>query len=158
VPRTASYPFRSEAARAEFEAHYDERARAWPVPSEARFIDTPSGRTFVRASGSPSAPPLILLPGARVVRLFALRPPPWPRVLADRQWQELRMPCLFVVGANEKIYSARAAVRRLGRVAPRVKTEIIAGAGHDLTLVQPELVTKRVVAFLAEQEGAGAGS
>ena len=51
---------------------------------------------------------------------------------------------------NEKIYSAKAAVRRLNRVAPQVKTEIIPGAGHDLTIVQADLVARKVVAFLGE--------
>ena len=59
------------------------------------------------------------------------------------------MPCLFLVGENEKMYSARAAVRRLSRVAPQVKAQIISGAGHDLTIVHPRLVTEKVLGFLA---------
>ena len=88
------------------------------------------------------------------VRAFALRPPPWPRVLNDEAWRSFSVPCLFLVGENEKLYSARAAVRRLSRVAPQVKAEIIPGAGHDLTLVQADLVFGRVLDFLAEREGA----
>lgn len=89
----------------------------------------------------------------RVARVFALPPPPWPLVLADKEWQGIRVPCLFLAGENEKIYSAEAAVRRLHRVAPQVKAEIIPGAGHDLTVVYPDLVTGKVLEFLGEQEG-----
>jgi pimeloyl-ACP methyl ester carboxylesterase len=42
-------------------------------------------------------------------------------------------------------------VRRLKRVAPQVKAEIIPGCGHDLTMVQADLVARKVLAFLGEQ-------
>jgi pimeloyl-ACP methyl ester carboxylesterase len=88
------------------------------------------------------------------VRCVAMRPPPWPRVLDDDAWRGFSVPCLFLVGENEKIYSARAAVRRLSRVAPQVKTEILPGAGHDLGLVHPELIGRRVLEFLGGPGGA----
>lgn len=64
-----------------------------------------------------------------------------------KAWQ---VPCLFLVGEHEKIYSPRAALRRLSRVAPLVKAEIVPGTGHDLTLVQPDLVARKVLDFLNE--------
>jgi pimeloyl-ACP methyl ester carboxylesterase len=64
------HPFRSEQARAEYLAFYEERARAWPVASETMLVDTPSGRTFVRASGRSTDPPLVLLHGARGTSLM----------------------------------------------------------------------------------------
>jgi pimeloyl-ACP methyl ester carboxylesterase len=305
MTRPSFYPFRSEQAKAEYEAYCRERAKAWPVASETMVLDTPSGTTLVRASGRATDPPLVLLHGARVSslmwidmiaalsarhrtyapdiigdagfsvsrrkiskseefvnwldeiltelvpegqlslmgislggsiaaqyalrfpgrlrsvvllapagtvlpfalgffvrftllslpipglggsplrrtchwlfedavrgddacrarvelamdeaqragRVFALPPPPWPSVFSDKAWQDFRVPCLFLVGENEKIYSAQAAVRRLTRVAPQVKTEIIPGAGHDLTVVHPDLVTRKVLEFLGEREG-----
>ena len=87
----------------------------------------------------------------KVWHLFALPRPPWPNVLDDKAWQGFRVPCLFLVGENEKIYSAQAAVRRLSRVAPQVKAEIIPGAGHDLTMAQVELVIRKVLEFLGER-------
>lgn len=87
-------------------------------------------------------------------RLFALRRPLWPTVIDDKGWQGFRAPCLFMVGEHEKIYSAQAAVARLTRVAPQVRTEIIPGAGHDLTLVKADLVAKKVLEFLGERTGA----
>lgn len=55
--------FRSKAAEERYLAVYDARAARWPVPSEARLVETSYGRTFVRSSGPPDAPPLVLLPG-----------------------------------------------------------------------------------------------
>jgi pimeloyl-ACP methyl ester carboxylesterase len=298
------YPFKSGQAKAEYEAFCLDRAKAWPIPSETILLDTPSGKTFVRASGRITDPPLVLLPGARsgslmwlhnisalsanyrtyaldtmgdvgfslnrgdiskpdalvnwldevfkvlvpdgplslmgisyggwlagqyalrfpgrlrnvvllapggtvlpisfafivrmsllslpvgeplrrtlrwlfrdavrgstacqvlveeaiadvqlAVRLFALPRPPWPTVIDDKAWQDFGVPCLFLVGENEKIYSARAAVRRLKRLAPQVKAEIIPGCGHDLTIVQADLVVSKVLAFLGERAGAAA--
>ncbi len=60
------------------------------------------------------------------------------------------MPCLFKVGEHERIYSPAAALRRLRRVAPIVEADIVPGAGHDLTFVQPDLVARRVLEFLDE--------
>lgn len=62
---SAFHPYRSTAAKAEYEALYAERAQAWPVPAETRTLDTPTGLTHVRVSGPPDAPPLVLLHGAR---------------------------------------------------------------------------------------------
>jgi len=310
MTRQSFYPFRSERAKIEYEAYYLERAKAWPVASETMLLDTPSGTTLVRASGSVTHPPLVLLPAVRTsslmwsysiaklsanhrtyaldilgdaglsvsrceilkpedlarwldeiltvlvpqgpvslmgisyggwlagqyalrfpgrlrslvllapggivlpisfaflvrvtlhslpvpglrggplrrvlrwlspdaargddacrarveqtitdvqmaVRHFALPRPDWPTIFDDKDWQGLSVPCLFLIGEKEKIYSAKAAVRRLNRVAPQVKAEIIPGAGHGLTLVQPDLIAGRVLAFLAEQEGVAAPS
>jgi pimeloyl-ACP methyl ester carboxylesterase len=91
-------------------------------------------------------------------RLFALPRPPWPDVIDDKGWQGLSVPCLFLVGENEKIYSAQAAVGRLKRVAPQVKAEVILGAGHDLTIVQGDLVVRKVLAFLGEQTSVAAAA
>ena len=304
--RQSFYPFKSEQAKAEYEAFCVERAKAWPLPHESRLIETASGQTFVRVSGRIADPPLVLLPGGRsgslmwihniaalsahyrtyaldtlgdagfsvnrcditkpedlinwldevltvlvpegsfnlmgisyggwlagqyalrlparvrnvvllapactvlpisfafvarmgllsipvgrplgrmlrwlfrdavrsggacralaeeaiadvelAVRLFTLPRPPWPTVIDDKAWQNFRVPCLFLVGENEKIYSARAAVRKLNRVAPQVKAEIIPGAGHDLTMVQAELVIRKALEFLGERAGEAAAA
>jgi pimeloyl-ACP methyl ester carboxylesterase len=87
-----------------------------------------------------------------VVRAFALPPPPWPPVFTDKEWQSFRVPCLSLIGENEKMYSAAAAVRRLHRVAPQVQAQIISGAGHDLIMVKPDLVTRKVLEFLGQVE------
>jgi pimeloyl-ACP methyl ester carboxylesterase len=300
------HPFASDQARQDFLAFYGENAKRWPVPSETRVVDTPSGQTFVRLSGRPGDPPLVLLPGARgsslmwiqniaalsrqhrtyaldlitdiglsrprrefgtpeayvawldevfdvlfpegrfdllgisyggwVASLYASRRPErlrklvllapggavrrlswsfflsvvllsihlpgrrerrggdrvrrvirwlfadtlrsagadreaveqeiydlvmcgrflarprliWPTVFDDEEWRAFRVPTLFLVGENEKIYSPKAVVARLNRLAPAIRTEIIPGAGHDLTMVTAGLVDERILAFLAD--------
>lgn len=62
---TGVYPFRSALAKAEYQALYAERERGWPVAAETHLVDTPAGQTFVRVSGRPTDPPLVLLPGSR---------------------------------------------------------------------------------------------
>jgi len=72
-----------------------------------------------------------------------------PSVLTDAEWQRITAPVLFLVGEHEKIYPAERAVERLGRVAPHVQTEILPGAGHDLSVVRAELVNQKILEFLA---------
>jgi pimeloyl-ACP methyl ester carboxylesterase len=71
-----------------------------------------------------------------------------PTVLTDEEWQSIRVPTLYIVGENEKIYSAEEAVARLNRIAPGIRTEVIPGAGHDLTIVKTEMVDNKILAFL----------
>jgi hypothetical protein len=52
-----------------------------------------------------------------------------------------------MVGENEKSYAAADAVARLARVAPQIKTEVIANAGHDLTFSQTRVVNEKLIAF-----------
>ncbi len=83
-------------------------------------------------------------------RFSALSWMTWPTVINDEAWRGFSVPGLFPVRENEKVYSAKAAVMRLKRLAPRIRTEVIPGAGHDLTLVQPDLSAERILAFLDE--------
>jgi len=92
----------------------------------------------------------------RAFRAFALPRPPWPATFGDEEWKAFRVPCLFLVGEHEKIYSAEAAVRRLRRIAPRVQTEILPGVGHDLTIVSPDLVAEKILGFLSARDARGA--
>ncbi len=82
------------------------------------------------------------------LKCFRFRMPVAPSVLTDNELQRIKVPTLFLVGENEKIYSAKKAVERLNTVAPQIQTEIILNAGHDLTVVQTELVNKMVLDFL----------
>jgi pimeloyl-ACP methyl ester carboxylesterase len=71
-----------------------------------------------------------------------------PTVLEDSDWKRLKVPTLYLVGENEKIYSAREAVQRLAAVAPQVEVAVIPRAGHDLTIVQAERVNGTILEFL----------
>ncbi len=79
---------------------------------------------------------------------------PFPPVLTDAEWAGIKVPTLFLVGEHETIYDPVKAVRRLNRVAPQIKTEMIPGAGHDLTFVQAEMVNLMMVEFLQQNVAA----
>ena len=74
-----------------------------------------------------------------------------PTVLTDDEWRRIRVPVLYLVGENEKIYDAREALARLSDVAPRVEADVIPDAGHDLTIVQADLVNQKALDFLCER-------
>ncbi|NIM17671.1 MAG: alpha/beta fold hydrolase [Candidatus Aminicenantes bacterium] len=74
-----------------------------------------------------------------------------PTVLTDKDWQNLKVPTLFLVGENEVTYSAQKAIRHLNKVAPKVKTLITPDAGHDLAIVKPEWISNEVLKFLTNQ-------
>jgi len=74
-----------------------------------------------------------------------------PTLLTDEELKSIKVPTLFMVGENEKIYSAGKALARLKSVAPQIRTELIPKAGHDLTLVQAEIVNSKILEFLKEQ-------
>jgi len=296
--KSSFHPFRSAQAKAEYQALYIKRAKEWPVASETKLIETPSGQTFVRVSGHITNPPLVLLPGSKgtsltwipniaalsshyrtyaldsiydfglsvshrnikkpddlitwlheiltvinpegsvnllglsyggwLVSQYALHFPervhkivlldpaatvlpvsfslifrallsviplpgfrqqfyywllrdtvqsgkigqtyvdeavadwavaehcfaPLPMVAAsvlnDKSLSDFLVPCLVLIGENEKVYSALKAVQRLNRVAPQIKTEIINDAGHDAWVVKADVVTRKVLDFLNE--------
>jgi pimeloyl-ACP methyl ester carboxylesterase len=82
------------------------------------------------------------------MRSFAPRRMLIPTVFSDTELQGIKLPILYLVGEHEKMYPARKALERLHRVAPQIKTEIIPGAGHDLTIVQAEMLNRKVLDFL----------
>jgi pimeloyl-ACP methyl ester carboxylesterase len=84
------------------------------------------------------------------LRSFKAKPMVKPTVLTDEELQSIKVPVLFLVGENEKIYPAEKAVQRLNAVAPQIETEVIAGAGHDLAFVQAEMVNRKILEFLKQ--------
>ena len=84
------------------------------------------------------------------LKCFKFRMPVTPSVLEDDELQRLTVPTLFLVGEHEKLYSAQKAVNRLNTVGLKIETEIIPNAGHDLTIVQAELVNKKILGFLKQ--------
>lgn len=71
-----------------------------------------------------------------------------PRVLEDDELNNIQVPGLFIVGENDKTYSAQEALERINMAAPMIKTEIIPKAGHDLMLSQNDMVIRKVLDFL----------
>lgn len=84
------------------------------------------------------------------LRSFKAKPMVNPTVLTDVELQSIKVPVLFLVGENEKIYSAEEAVQRLNAVAPQIETVIIPDAGHDLAFAQAEMVNRKVLEFLKQ--------
>jgi pimeloyl-ACP methyl ester carboxylesterase len=70
--------------------------------------------------------------------------------LNDEELRSIKVPTLFLVGENEVLYSAHEAVQRLNKVAPQIHTAVIPNAGHDLLLVQTEMVNQKIVEFLVQ--------
>lgn len=73
---------------------------------------------------------------------------PDPTVLKDNELQGIKVPALYLVGENEKIYSAEKATQRLNEVSPQIKTEIIPNASHDLNASQAYVVNEKILKFL----------
>lgn len=73
-----------------------------------------------------------------------------PTRLTDANWRDLQVPTLFLVGENDRTYSAQRAVRRLRRVAPKVAAKIAPNTDHYITLVNPDWVVQHTLRFLQE--------
>ncbi len=84
-------------------------------------------------------------------RCFRSLPAAPATVLADQAWASLKVPSLYLVGENEKVYPASKAMQRLSRVAPQIKTRLIPKAGHDLWVAQADIVTRAILDFLDEK-------
>ena len=84
------------------------------------------------------------------MRSFKPKMPASPTVLTDEQWQNLKVPILYMVGENEVIYSVSAeeVVSRLNSEVPQIETELIPNAGHGFTSLQADIVNQKVLAFL----------
>ena len=84
------------------------------------------------------------------LRSFKSKRPVMPTILTDDELRTLPDTILYMVGENEKLNSARDAVRRLNRVAPHIATELVANAGHDLTISKMAEVNTKVLEFLGK--------
>lgn len=79
---------------------------------------------------------------------FKFKKPVDPTVLTDSELQNLKVPLLYMVGANETMYNADSAINRLKKVAPEIETELISGTGHDLMFTHTDMVNQRLLMFL----------
>jgi pimeloyl-ACP methyl ester carboxylesterase len=73
-----------------------------------------------------------------------------PRMLSDAELTSIAVPLLYVAGEREQMCSVQAAVSRLNSVVPRVETQIIEGAGHELPMGEPDAVSSHVLRFLGK--------
>ncbi len=110
---------------------------AWSLADLARSGD--AGRTTVMAWADE---------GLLARRCFEPRSAVPPAVLADEELRRIGVPALCLVGEHEKSYSGPAAIARLNAVAPQIATQLVPNAGHDLAVVQADLVNRLVLEFL----------
>lgn len=71
-----------------------------------------------------------------------------PTRLTDAEWKALRVPTLFLIGENDRTYSAERAVRRLRQVAPMVEAKIAPNTDHYISLMNPDWVVRNMLQFL----------
>ena len=81
------------------------------------------------------------------LKCFKMKMAVTPTVLSDTELSSFQIPVMFLVGENEKIYPAGAALERLKNKAPGIRAELIGGAGHDLTIVKAEEVNRLLIDF-----------
>jgi hypothetical protein len=62
----------------------------------------------------------------------------------------MRMPVLFLMGKNEVLYDAAAAVARAGRLVPDFQGELIPHCSHDMCASRYRIVDALVLEFLAK--------
>jgi pimeloyl-ACP methyl ester carboxylesterase len=86
------------------------------------------------------------------VRSFKSSSIVYPNVFSDQELQGLALPMLFLVGENEKIYSPNMVLERLHKVAPHIQTQLIKGAGHDLSMVKAKQVNELILKFLSRDK------
>lgn len=75
-----------------------------------------------------------------------------PTRLSDEDWRKLLVPTLFLIGENDRTYSAHHAVDRLQKVAPMVDARIAPDTDHYITLMNPEWVVRNTLQFLNESK------
>lgn len=73
----------------------------------------------------------------------------FPTELDDATLARIVCPSLVLLGGHEKIYDSERAATRARRALRSAEVAILEGAGHLLGMQQPELVNRRLSAFLA---------
>lgn len=86
------------------------------------------------------------------VRSFKAKRMVNPSVLTNEELRSIKVPTLFMVGENEKIYSPQKVLERLNRVSPQIQTKLIVNAGHDLTMVQADIVNNLIIEFINQSQ------
>jgi pimeloyl-ACP methyl ester carboxylesterase len=126
-----------------------------PEPAERDHDQGPQwGPEHLYPAGTfePGRLPLGRVPAAERVALASLSG--WPELLR-RIGPDVRVPLRFTYGSDERLWkhddASLAELRSLFPASPSVSTEVIHGAGHNITLslVAPEF-HRRVVAFAEE--------
>lgn len=71
------------------------------------------------------------------------------RPFSDDQIQNLKMPILLLIGDQDMINSSKS-IERAEENIRNIRTHVIQGAGHFLSIDKPEIVNQRLIEFLAD--------
>ena len=77
----------------------------------------------------------------------------FPSELSDTDLSAITCPTLLLVGDQEMIYDADAAIERAMRLIPTIEAEIVPGVGHLLGMQRPDIVNARIRTFLGDRVG-----
>jgi len=83
------------------------------------------------------------------LQYFRMPPTVLPLVYQDDEIRSVSAPTLLLIGRQEALYDAAAAVSRAKRLMPAVQAELISHGSHDLPVSLAAAVNQRVVAFIA---------
>lgn len=104
-------------------------------------------------SSTPDAPadPVVDLIALSMLTMRPLRRVIVPTVLTDDELRRITMPVTVLVGEREVIYRGgpKAALARAQRFIPNVRTQLLPGANHMLTLDCPEALITEIAGALA---------
>lgn len=74
-----------------------------------------------------------------------------PSVFSDEELRALQVPALLLIGEDEVLYDAEAAVARARRLIPNLEGELVPDCSHEMCLSQHRIVEARVLEFLNDE-------
>jgi pimeloyl-ACP methyl ester carboxylesterase len=83
---------------------------------------------------------------------------PTPTELTDDELRRVTTPTLALLGEKSQMYDAGVVADRIRTRIPDATTDIVPGAGHDLPVRCPALVSDRTIQFAVRAEAEAAGS
>ena len=84
------------------------------------------------------------------LKSFKFKQPVNPTVLTDKEFAEIAVPLLYLVGENETVYNANEAITRLKNLNYEIQTELIRNTGHDLMFTHTEMINSILLDFMKE--------
>jgi pimeloyl-ACP methyl ester carboxylesterase len=76
------------------------------------------------------------------------RPPVFPTVFSDEDLRAIVAPTLLLVAAHEVVYKPSRALQRARRLLPDLEADVVADAGHFVSMERADVVDQRVLEFL----------
>ena len=73
----------------------------------------------------------------------------YPTVYTDAELKQIDHPALLLIGAGDKIYNPKKAIKHAQEWMPHLTAEIIPDAGHLLIMDQPEIINELILKFLS---------